>query len=105
MPVDCLHLESLHLAVVRHADRVCVVAEGELDAGSAADLVAAVDRALDDDPFRTIVVDLTGVSFVDLHGLRALDGLEPAACGERVEVRPSRAADRLRARMERGVMV
>ena len=51
------------------------------------------------------MVDLTGVSFVDLHGLRALDGLEPAACGERVEVRPSRAADRLRARMERGVMV
>ena len=55
MPVDCLHLESLHLAVVRRADRVCVVAEGELDAGSAVDLVAAVDRALDDDPFRTIV--------------------------------------------------
>src|SRR5437879_3511810 len=104
MPVDCLHLESLQLAVVRRADRVCVVAEGELDAGSAVDLVAAVDRALDDDPVRTIVVDLTGVSFVDLHGLRALDGLEPA-CGQRVEVRPSRAADRLRARMERGVMV
>ena len=101
MPVDCLHLESLQLAVVRRADRVCVVAEGELDAGSAVDLVAAVDRALDDDPIRTIVVDLTGVSFVDLHGLRALDGLVPAARGQRVEVRPSRAADRLRPAIEK----
>jgi anti-sigma B factor antagonist len=48
-----------------------VTARGELDFAVAATLVAAMRRALDDAP-QIVVLDLSGLTFVDAAGVRAV---------------------------------
>src|SRR4051812_34878989 len=72
-----------------------VVAHGDLDSASAPDLTAAVEALLADAAFTQIVVDLTDIHFVDLHGLRAVERLAKAGA----EIVPGRALLRLRQRL------
>src|SRR5438045_2881013 len=68
-------------------------------------LLAGLHELVHAEVDRYIVVDLTVSSFGDLHGLRAIDSLdarEPTVRGQRVRVRQSRAADRLRLLVARG---
>ncbi|UDY37532.1 STAS domain-containing protein [Dermatobacter hominis] len=53
------------------ADLAVVRVDGELDVGSAPDLVATLESLLSQDD-RRVVVDLTDCSFVDSRGSRAL---------------------------------
>ena len=56
-----------------NADRRRVALRGELDIAHAPDLEAAIEK-LCDEGAREIVVDLSGVAFIDSSGLRALLG-------------------------------
>ncbi|MCU1485560.1 MAG: anti-anti-sigma factor [Actinomycetia bacterium] len=79
---------------VTHGDRSStVVVHGEVDVASAGVLEAAID-AVRDGRCREVVVDLGGVSFIDLAGLRVLH--LAATDGLGVVVRnPSRLARRV----------
>ena len=74
-----------------------LVVEGELDIASAARLVAAVE-GLSREGGEPVVLDLSGVSFVDSSGVRALLEVERATQGmgrPLALLRPSTAVTRL----------
>jgi anti-sigma B factor antagonist len=59
------------LSTSRDADTVTVVVRGEIDISNAERLTSGVNNAARDD-VTTIVVDLTGVTFIDSVGISAL---------------------------------
>jgi anti-anti-sigma factor len=63
--------DHLRTRVNRHADRVTVVLSGDLDRLTGPTVVDVVDR-IRERPVRRIDIDLAGVDFLDLGGLRAL---------------------------------
>ena len=70
---------------------------GELDIASAPILIAAVEPFTTSGRYRRIVLDLSAVTFVDLHGLRALEHVAATAAGTTaLDVVPSAALVRLR---------
>lgn len=56
----------------RLPDALWVTVSGELDLGSEPVVVQMVTQAVAQDSGRRIVIDLTGVTFIDSSGLRAL---------------------------------
>ena len=87
---DALMTESLQVHVCRANGVVVVDVRGELDAGTSAPVVDAVDAAALFDP-DVVVVDTSALTFVDSGGRRALD----TAC------RTSERGVRPRPRLER----
>jgi anti-anti-sigma factor len=75
-----------------------VVAGGELDIATAPLLADIVDQLTSAPRYRRLVIDVSAVTFVDLHGLRLLDRLTSATAAQpaAVEVVPSAAVLRLR---------
>ena len=61
----------LHLESVEEPGRTVVLARGELDMATVGDLVEAVHTAAADGP---VLLDLSGLEFMDSSGVRALDG-------------------------------
>jgi anti-sigma B factor antagonist len=87
----------LHLAVEDHDDHVLVRAQGELDLSSAGRVTAAVKEAFAHGR-GSVLVDLSGVTFVDSTGLTALVRIhrEAEARGTYVAVvAPSRSVRRV----------
>jgi anti-anti-sigma factor len=72
---------SLLIDVSRTEDRVVVSLDGELDLASVPLLQREVQNATLDDP-GTVVLDLSGLEFIDSTGLRAILTLEQS-CTER----------------------
>ncbi|HKX76775.1 MAG TPA: STAS domain-containing protein [Acidimicrobiia bacterium] len=62
---------SLHIEVSRQADWTVVKVDGEIDLATVEQLESAVDQALRSGATQ-LVIDLTGVTFLDSTGLRAL---------------------------------
>jgi anti-sigma B factor antagonist len=64
--------------------------EGELDLTTAAEAEATMRRVEDEDPSRTIVLDLRGLRFLDSTGLRAIISADSRArrIGRRLRVVP-----------------
>ena len=67
----------LKIAVQEGERRAVLYLEGELDFASSSQLVEAIGR-LGDRP-RTVVVDLQGLTFIDMAGLRVLIAARDAA--------------------------
>jgi anti-anti-sigma factor len=92
----------LWVDVSRSHGVVHVIVGGQLDTATAADLARLVERVLVNGTARHIVIDVSGVAFIDLHGLRALEKLvanlgAPSA----VDVVPGAALVRLRSVLQR----
>jgi anti-sigma B factor antagonist len=68
-------MTTLEVITVERGDAVHLRLVGELDLGSAKELEAALRRAEDRAPART-VVDLSGLGFIDSTGLSALVGAD-----------------------------
>jgi anti-anti-sigma factor len=66
---------NLLLDVSRNGDRVVVRLDGELDLASVPLLESEVENAMLDDP-TTVVLDLSGLEFIDSTGLRAILSLD-----------------------------
>lgn len=64
---------AFNIETINRGDGLVVRVEGELDVATAPVLDEAMERAEATDA-ATIVIDLTGVSFIDSTGLRALLG-------------------------------
>lgn len=63
---------GLILASEREDDVVSVKASGEIDLSTSIDLENELDRIIDAGGCRTLVMDLSAVSFLDSTGLRTL---------------------------------
>jgi anti-sigma B factor antagonist len=63
---------GLILAVDRSGDAVSVKASGEIDLSTSRDLSEQLNRIIDAGGCRTLVLDLSDVSFLDSTGLSAL---------------------------------
>jgi anti-sigma B factor antagonist len=66
---------DLLIEVSRNGDRVVVRLEGELDLASVPMLESEMENATLDDP-ATVVLDLSGLEFIDSTGLRAILSLD-----------------------------
>jgi anti-anti-sigma factor len=93
------NLDTIPLRVrVSHGRRLdLVMVGGELDIATAPILTSMVERLTIAGRSRRVVIDVSAVTFVDLHGMRALDDL--AAHGRvrgSVEIVPCAALVRLR---------
>jgi hypothetical protein len=90
---------TLSFVIQRRGAAAYVTIRGERDVASAPRLLEMMEHVERGDP-SCIVLDLSRVSFVDLHGLDTLDAIaDPAAPGARaavVVVRPGRCVTRLR---------
>lgn len=64
-------VEQLHVEVRREPDRVILALVGELDMASAPLLQSAVEEA-DLDSRELVVLDLSGLEFIDSTGLRVI---------------------------------
>jgi anti-anti-sigma factor len=75
-----------------------VVAGGELDIATAPLLADVVGQLTSIRRYRRVVIDVSALTFVDLHGLRLLDRLTSATAPQAapVEVVPGAAVLRLR---------
>src|SRR5947208_1461130 len=74
-----------------------VVVGGELDVATVPILTGIVDRLTASGRFRRVVIDMSAVTFVDLHGLRTLERLaDEVDGGAVVEIVPGEALLRLR---------
>ena len=62
----------LSLEVSRQADEALVLLAGELDPHSADSLAEALHELGSDESIRRVVLDLSGVAFIDSSGLRVL---------------------------------
>ena len=62
----------LSLEVSTKADEAVVLLAGELDPHSADSLAEALHELVADDSIRRVVLDLSGVAFIDSSGLRVL---------------------------------
>jgi anti-sigma B factor antagonist len=71
VPVDPVPPKLLNVQTTRYADRYVVAAAGEVDASTAEALDGELRRAEASDAQR-IVLDLSGVTFLDSTGLRLL---------------------------------
>jgi anti-anti-sigma factor len=56
----------------RQADAVALLCQGELDLASAPALLETLNRLMGEETLLPIVLDLSGVGFMDSSGLRAL---------------------------------
>src|SRR5687767_6377332 len=86
---------ALFEVIERHgADRVELHLTGELDLASVAEFEAAFDRVSRE--ARMIVVDMSGLAFIDSSGLRAMIGISesPRLNGYRVTFRGGPGVDR-----------
>jgi anti-anti-sigma factor len=88
----------LRIKVSRGRRLALVIASGELDLATAPLLAETVGQLASTNRYRRIVVDVSAVTFVDLHGLRTLDRLTAGGVGRpaAVEVVPCAALMRLR---------
>ena len=86
--------ERLDVRSRRAGEIVEVVADGELDMASAPVLLEHAEAQLESDEGARVVLDLSGVSFIDSTGLRALLNLSEQQ-PERVKIVPSPACRRL----------
>ena len=79
-----------------------VIVGGQLDTATATDLAGLVEHVLVNGTDRHVVVDVSGVAFIDLHGLRGLEELV-AQLGARsaADVGPGAALVRLRNALQR----
>jgi anti-sigma B factor antagonist len=66
---------DLLIEVSRNGDRVVVRLQGELDLASVPMLESEMENATLDDP-ATVVLDLSGLEFIDSTGLRAILSLD-----------------------------
>lgn len=86
---------TTHLVVVteRHGQRSVLRLQGELDVSSRDRLHSAISRALEDHP-PLLVVDLSGLSFIDCAGLSVLVGAHKrlAGCGHRLLITGAKPA-------------
>jgi len=88
----------LSIDVNTQADEAVVLLAGELDPHSADSLAEALHQLSSDDEIRRVVLDLSGVGFIDSSGLRVLLAAdeELAAGGAKLVLRsPSDAVHRL----------
>jgi anti-anti-sigma factor len=88
----------LSIDVSTQADEAVVLLAGELDPHSADSLAETLHELGSDDGMRRVVLDLSGVSFIDSSGLRVLLSAdeELAAGGAKLVLRsPSEAVHRL----------
>jgi|SRR3954453_8558476 anti-sigma B factor antagonist len=69
MTISTAHYQQLSLEGPRHV----VAAEGDLDAGTAVELAAALDEPIEDGKTH-VVLDLTGVGFMDSMAIHVLMG-------------------------------
>ena len=84
---------------VSHGRRLAlVVVGGELDIATAPILTGIVERLTASARYRRVVIDISAVTFVDLHGMRALDALATSAqvLPASIEIVPCAALVRLR---------
>jgi anti-anti-sigma factor len=82
-----------------------VFVRGQLDTATAPALAGTVDQLLANGTQQRILVDLHGVGFIDLHGLRAVDGLiTRLTARSAVDVVPGVALGRLRGLLRRAVL-
>ena len=90
---------SLSITVGQGRRLALVAVRGEVDIASAPELADTIERLAAVRRFRRIVIDLSGVTFIDLHGLRALDRARATltTAGPSVELVPCAALMRLRA--------
>jgi anti-anti-sigma factor len=87
---------DLHVSVQRLGDELLLTVAGELDLATAPAVTATVAEHMPA-TCRRVVIDASGVSFVDAAGLHALQAA-PAGCGTDVEIvlhRPSRPLRRI----------
>lgn len=63
---------AAELRVTRDAGRLTVHVRGELDFAYEDQLVTVVTEALDEDRSAPLILDLTGLQFIDSSGLRAV---------------------------------
>ncbi|HMC07139.1 MAG TPA: STAS domain-containing protein [Solirubrobacterales bacterium] len=90
-------MSTLDVTTERVADQTRVVLVGELDIANAPLLESELERVEADSP-GTVVLDLSGVEFIDSTGLRsviAANERAQAAGGRLVVVRGSAAVERL----------
>lgn len=87
---------ELHVSVQRLGEELLLTVAGELDLATAPAVTAKFAESIPP-TCRRVVIDASGVSFVDAAGLRALQAA-PARCGTGVEIvihRPSRPMRRI----------
>lgn len=82
-------LQGLAIESDRQGDVLHLHVRGELDMSTTPQLTAAVDAAADE-PVKTVVLDLRGVTFIDSSGLRVLvlSGRNLAASDRVLQVGP-----------------
>ncbi len=91
-PLEVAHHTSLMVRLrFRSPGRLLVELAGELDVASERDLGALAELLVAVDPER-ITLDMAGVAFVDLGGLRALRALVDDVAAHRIEVEPGQGA-------------
>src|ERR1700737_4297603 len=66
---------ALWVAVSRSHGVALITVGGQLDTATASELAGVVDCVLVDGIERHLVIDLSGVAFIDLHGQRAVEEL------------------------------
>jgi anti-anti-sigma factor len=82
-----------------------VFISGQLDTATAPALAGTVEQLLANGTQQRILVDLHGVGFIDLHGLRAVEGLiTQLTARSAVDVVPGVALARLRSSLRRAVL-
>src|ERR1039458_7057433 len=82
-----------------------VIVRGQLDTATAPFLAGTVEQLLANGTQRRILVDLHGVGFIDLHGLRAVAGLiTRLTARSAVDVVPGVALARLRSSVRRAAL-
>lgn len=92
--------DTLDVRIEPHPGQVTVVAEGEVDLGTADDLLAALCGVVDARP-AIVAVDLSGVRFFGSDGVRCLvsarqyAAADPDAAVELVVLRPSEPVRRV----------
>lgn len=66
------HPSALNVTVERERDMIVVAVAGEVDMATAAELERRVERALANNPFPTLLVDLCRCRFMDSTGMHTL---------------------------------
>ena len=86
---DAARPGRLDIEVERGAEQILIRMRGEVDLSNAASVQEAIDSAREEEPDRSIVVDLAGLEFIDSTGLSVLVGATRRSRenGNRLQVR------------------
>ena len=97
LPTEPSRKPPLWVTVSRGRRLALVVVGGELDVATAPILAGVVERLTPGGQFRRVVIDVSAVTFIDLHGLRALEHMATDVDGHIavVDIVPGEALVRL----------